>query len=150
MEYSLKQQKASQKIAFEHNDNTPLVIPADCRQPETYNEAIARILRHSGVIDDGAYEKLRGFSYDGDFDDGDEDFDGFDDDDEFEQSSFARYDDLPLEFDENRVETATNALSEAKPEQMPDRAESAPQGHKPQVESALAEQNSEAAKSASS
>ncbi|AXH74622.1 MAG: hypothetical protein [Microviridae sp.] len=92
LEYSLKMQRESVKIAKEHNDNTPLVIPSDCTQPETYNEAIARILRHSGVIDDGAYEKLRGVSYDGDFNDESEDFDGdFDDDDDFEQSSFASY-----------------------------------------------------------
>lgn len=91
MEYSIKQLKKAKDCSFEHNDNTPLVVPADCTQPETYNEAIARILHHSGVIDDGAYQKLRGFDYDGDFSD-DEDFAGdWDDDDEFEQSSFAEY-----------------------------------------------------------
>lgn len=125
MEYSLKQIKASQKIAMEHNDNTPLVVPADCTQPETYNEAIARILRHSGVIDDGAYEKLRGFNYDGDFEDGAEDFDDFDDyedDDGFEQSSFAEYEkfDMPTPDATQRSEAPASVGSPEPVEVEPD------------------------------
>lgn len=100
MEYSLKMIKEAKKIAYEHLDNTPLVVPADCHAPETYNEAIARILKHSGVIDDGAYQKLRGIHFDGDFNDDSEDFDWDDDSDEFEQSPLAYYDDFDTMFPE--------------------------------------------------
>lgn len=119
LEYSLKMINKSREISQEHNDNTPLVVPVDCHQPETYNEAIARILRHSGVIDDGAYDKLRGVTYDVD-DDG-EDFDsGFDDDDEFEQSDFAHYEDVEFDGYIARAEAVPEKAQEPSQPSSPD------------------------------
>lgn len=93
MEYSLKKIKDGLKIAIESLDRTPLVVPEGNIQPETYNEAISKILYHSGIIDKDSYNRLRGVSYDGDFDDSNEDFEGddWDSDDEFEMSEYSEY-----------------------------------------------------------
>lgn len=131
VEYSLRQIERGRELRAEHNDNTPLFVPVGCEQPETYNQAIARILHHSGVIDDSAYEKLRGNVFDIERDDDesfdDDDFDLMADSDEFKQSEYADYE--PLEFDGHIVDSATNAPSEAKQEQKRDSADSAPQVH---------------------
>ena len=100
-EYSLKQLEKAKKLSYEKLDNTPLIIPVDMRQPETYNEAIARILHHSGVISSDDYAKLRGnvFDFDGD----DEDWSDDDFDDEVENfsmplSSYEEYNDTTSSF----------------------------------------------------
>lgn len=73
-------------------DLTPLAIPVGCVQPETTNEAIARILYSSGQLDFDAYNAMRGIEFDMDYD-ADEDFDFEDSDDDLKQSSFAKYED---------------------------------------------------------
>lgn len=76
----------------EHLDTTPLTIPIDCKQPETTNDAIARIMFQSGQIDLDAYHAMRGMEYDMPYDDA-EDFDIPDYEDEMVQSVFAKYED---------------------------------------------------------
>lgn len=75
---------------IEKLDCTPIAIPVDCVRPETTNEAIARIMYHSGQIDLDAYQSLRGMEFDMPYD-AEEDFEGFESDSDFEQSSLATY-----------------------------------------------------------
>ena len=93
-EYSQKMLKKSREIATEKVDTTPIFLPVGYTQPETLNDCLNRILAHSagqGISLQQAYDMLTG-----EFD-GDDDFDAddfgelMDDDDEFEQSSYAEY-----------------------------------------------------------
>lgn len=74
-------------------DYTPLFVPTDCELPETSHQAIAKIMLSSGVISQNDYEKMIGVTYDGDFNETDENFDFEDWEDDFKQSAFARYED---------------------------------------------------------
>lgn len=95
-EFSLKRIESGQQFLKEKLDYTPMAIPVGNKLPETYNDAINRILYTSGVIDKDAYDRIRGIDYDGDFND-ESDYDGFDTfddfDDHWKQSSFAKYED---------------------------------------------------------
>lgn len=89
--------KRFKKDTAENLDLTPIAIPVDCKQPETTNEAISRILYQSGQITLDAYNSIRGIEFDMPYDDP-EDFDIPDYEDEMIQSSFASYEeDLDLE-----------------------------------------------------
>lgn len=96
-EYSLKKLgeiQKDKKCLYCDLDYTPLSIPLGHVVPETTNQAIARILYHSGSIDSAAYDAIRGVSYDGDYADGDEpDFDDGDYDDDYELSKYSKYED---------------------------------------------------------
>lgn len=93
LEYTLRQ--LGKRESFERVDTKPLFLPVGRIRPETYNQAIERILATSlgrGESLESAYDHLRG-DYDGDV----EDFDDpeFEEED-FEQSDFANYDDSSL------------------------------------------------------
>lgn len=102
---------------LEQLDLTPLAIPIDCKQPETTNEAIARILYQSGQITLDAYQSMRGMEFDMPYED-DEDFDFEDYDDDIVQSSFAQYEDEIAARDATKSVTDSNAASVA-PEETP-------------------------------
>lgn len=97
-EFSLKMVDKSRDIAVEKLDTTPLFIPVGYTRPETLNDALSRILSTSagqGLTLEQAFDTLRG-DFDGEVDDN---FDGAfplmdDDDDGFEQSPFATYEQL--------------------------------------------------------
>lgn len=94
-EYSQKMLKKSKEIATETVDTTPIFLPVGYTQPETLNDCLNRILAHSvgqGISLQQAYDMLTG-EFDGDDDDFDDEEFGtlMDDDDEFEQSSYAEY-----------------------------------------------------------
>lgn len=87
-------------------DYTPLFVPTDCELPETSHEAIARIMLSSGVISRDDYEKMIGVTYDGEFNAESETFDFEDWEDDFKQSSFARYEDnLETNYEQTRLDT---------------------------------------------
>lgn len=112
--YWKKRNKGAEK---ENLDLTPIAIPVDCRQPETTNEAIARIMYQSGQITLDAYQAMRGMEFDMPYDDS-EDFDFEDYDDDIVQSSFAKYeDDLEiLTRDATQSVTDSSTASVAQPE----------------------------------
>lgn len=90
-EYSVRMLTEARKNAVERPDTRPVFMPIGRIKPETFNDALNRILATSasqGMSLQEAYESIQG-----DFDD-DDNFDDFDDfdDDEFEQSEFAEYD----------------------------------------------------------
>lgn len=99
-EFSLQMIDKSRDIAVEKLDITPLFIPVGYTRPETLNDALSRILSTSagqGLTLDQAFNTLRG-----EFDDlPDDSFDDAfplmdDDDDGFEQSPFATYEQLEV------------------------------------------------------
>lgn len=72
----------------------PVAIPLGYKVPETLNDQIQKILLGSGAITREAYDTMRGFSYDGDFENGKEPYANDDDDDDwdsFVQSNYANY-----------------------------------------------------------
>lgn len=73
----------------------PVAIPLGYKLPETLNDQIQKILLGSGAITREAYDTMRGFSYDGDFENGKEPYanDDYSDDDwdSFVQSNYANY-----------------------------------------------------------
>lgn len=97
-------------------DSTPLSLDVDLVKPQTTNEAIARILYASGQIDQETFNIARGFTYDQDVENGNEDFDWSDDsNDDYIQSSFARYESMIEKMAENDLNKpavpATEAIS---------------------------------------
>lgn len=109
IEYSIRQLEKA-KGDFEKLDTTPLFIPVGNQRPETFNEAIGRILYHSGALTRDAYDKLNGINYDPDT--GEVFDDEYDDDEgDFEQSPFASYADIennPSRSDQNLVAPQTS------------------------------------------
>ena len=86
---------------FEVLDYTKLVIPQDCRIPETTEERIARVLYGSGQIDEVGYKHLTSRSPDSVFDDdGSDDFDMADYDEvtDAKLSPLATYEDFKKEY----------------------------------------------------
>lgn len=108
-----KKRKKSYIDDLEALDYTPLSIPVGCQTPETTNEAIARILYHSGQIDIDAYNTMRGMEFDMDYD-AEEDFDYPDSpdyEDEMVQSVFAKYEDEIDEIATPAPKASANAVN---------------------------------------
>lgn len=83
---------------------SPVSIPLGHKTPETLNDQIQKILLGSGVISQDAYDAMRGYSYDGDVENGAEVFDDsdYDDtDDYFAQSSLSAYVDNDIAYIES-------------------------------------------------
>lgn len=91
MEYSLKQLKRARELSAERTDTQPIFMPVGRIRPETFNQALERIMMTSigtGMTFQEAFDQLRpSYDYDGDFS---EDFE-YADDDEFELSAYAEY-----------------------------------------------------------
>jgi hypothetical protein len=100
-EYSVKKQNESQDFLFDKATSTPMIIPISHKTLETQNEAIQRILLASGAITREQFESALGVSYDGDFSDEDEVDVPYSVDEDFKQSRFASYVEVP------NVETKT-------------------------------------------
>lgn len=94
-EYSVERQQEAQEYLYDKATSTPLVIPVGQKVPETQNEAIQRILLASGAITREQFEAALGVSYDGDYGDEDEIDVPFSVDEDFEQSRFASYIEVP-------------------------------------------------------
>lgn len=91
-EYSIRMLEAARKNSHEQPDLNPVFMPVGRIRPETFNQALERIMSHSaamGMTLEEAYNSIRGDFDDGDFDD-EYEADDFGDD-EFEQSQFATY-----------------------------------------------------------
>lgn len=104
--YSERMLKFARANRYDRVDKTPIFMPVGRIKPETFNEAMNRILMTSagqGMTLQEAYDSIRG---DYDVDDYSDDYDDYDDYDEFEQSSLAQY-------IEPKVEHATHAPSYA-------------------------------------
>lgn len=89
--YSEKMLKLARDNRYDRVDPKPIFMPVGRIKPETFNEAMNRILMTSagqGMTLQEAYESIRG---DYDIDDFDDDYSDYDDSDEFEQSSLASY-----------------------------------------------------------
>ena len=90
-EYSIRQLAKARELSAESVDPNPIFMPVGRVRPETFNQALERIMSasiSSGMTFQEAFDQLRpSYDYDGDFS---ESFD-VDDDDEFEQSEFAEY-----------------------------------------------------------
>lgn len=102
MEYSLKQLKKARELSTERVDTQPVFMPVGRIRPETFNQALERIMMTSigtGMTFQEAFDQLRpSYDYDGDFS---EEFET-NDDDEFELSSYSQYEyDTP---EENELE----------------------------------------------
>ena len=86
-------------------DYTPLFVPTDCELPETSQQAIAKIMLSSGVISQDDFNKMIGVTYDGDFNETNENFEFEDWEDDFKQSAFARYEDnIETSFEQARMD----------------------------------------------
>lgn len=115
-----KKRKVAYNDDLEQLDYTPLAIPIGCQTPETTNEAIARILYHSGQIDIDAYNTMRGMEFDMDYE-AEEDFDYPDSpdyEDEMVQSVFAKYEDeidTPAPKSEAQVSPAPESKAQVSP-----------------------------------
>lgn len=93
-EYSVRMLENARKNSHERPDPNPVFMPVGRIKPETFNQALERIMSHSaamGMTLQEAYDSVRG---EFDFDDDPEvdDYVGENyDDDEFEQSQFSSY-----------------------------------------------------------
>lgn len=91
MEYSIKQLQRAKEVSAERVDPRPVFMPVGRIRPETFNQALERIMMTSigtGMTFQEAFDQLRPmYDYDGDFD---EDI-TMDADDEFELSGYAEY-----------------------------------------------------------
>lgn len=81
---------------FEVLDYTELVVPQDCKIPLTMEQQVAKIMYTSGQIDEVAYARMVGISYDDDSDDFDMSSLDYDEVTSAQQSSLASYDDETL------------------------------------------------------
>lgn len=114
-EYTVRMLAESRKNAVERLDTSPVFMPVGRIKPETFNDALNRILATSaaqGMTLQEAYESIQG-----DFDGDDGGFDGFDDDmdDEFEQSSLASY-----ELEPNATQGEAASVGRLEPESKPE------------------------------
>lgn len=114
-EYTVRMLAEARKNAVERPDTQPVFMPVGRIKPETFNDALNRILATSaaqGMTLQEAYESIQG-----DFDvDGDDIFDGFDDDDdEFEQSALASY-----ELEPNATQGEAASVGRPEPESKPE------------------------------
>lgn len=96
----------AQDFLYDKIDTTPVSIPAGYKQPETTTQIMSRLLLGSGAITVEQWEAMNGILYD--TKGGDMDFDDFDDidlDDEFVQSDFASYENVPGSVELPNVDT---------------------------------------------
>lgn len=90
-EYSLRQLAKARELSAEQVDPNPVFMPVGRIRPETFNQALERIMSASigsGMTFQEAFDQLRpSYDYDGDFSE------SFDDDvdDEFELSEYSEY-----------------------------------------------------------
>lgn len=90
-EYSLRQLAKARELSAEQVDPNPVFMPVGRIRPETFNQALERIMSasiSSGMTFQEAFDQLRpSYDYDGDFSE------SFDDDvdDEFELSEYSEY-----------------------------------------------------------
>lgn len=115
-EYSVRMLEKARANSTESLDISPVFMPVGRIKPETFNDALNRILATSasqGMSLQEAYESIQG-----DFDGDDDDFEGFDDepDDEFEQSGLASYE---LEPNATQAEGASVGRNEPAKEPEP-------------------------------
>lgn len=93
-EYSIRMLENARKNSHERPDPNPVFMPVGRIKPETFNQALERIMSHSaamGMSLQEAYDSVRGeFDFDDDPDVDDYEGENYDDD-EFEQSQFASY-----------------------------------------------------------
>lgn len=94
-EYSVRKQQEAQNYLYDKATSIPLVVPAGQKTPQTQTEAIQRILLSSGAITREQFEAALGILYDGDYGDEDEIDIPFSVDEDFEQSRFASYVEVP-------------------------------------------------------
>lgn len=96
----------AQDFLYDKIDTTPVSIPAGYKQPETTTQIMSRLLLGSGAITVEQWEAMNGILYDtkgGDMDFAD--FDDIDLDDEFVQSDFASYENVPESVELPNVDT---------------------------------------------
>lgn len=96
----------AQDFLYDKLDVTPVSIPLGYKQPETSTQIMSRLLLGSGAITREQWEAMNGILYD--TKGGDMDFDDFDDidlDDEFVQSDFASYENVPESVELPNVDT---------------------------------------------
>lgn len=125
-EYSVRMLEAARKNSHEQPDPNPVFMPVGRIRPETFNQALERIMSHSaamGMTLEEAYNNIRGDFDDIDFDD-DVEVDDFGDD-EFEQSSFATYVEIPDRANPVAVEAVPTA---PEPTQQPSPDPASPPG----------------------
>lgn len=123
-EYSVRMLENARKNSCERPDLHPVFMPVGRVKPETFNDALNRILSTSasqGMSLEQAYNSIRGDFDDTDFDDEFEADDFYDD--EFEQSSLATY-------IEDKVPAAVEAVPDKAPEpiQQPSPDQASPTG----------------------
>lgn len=104
--YMSNASEKAQDFLYDKIDTTPVSIPAGYKQPETTTQIMSRLLLGSGAITVEQWEAMNGILYD--TKGGDMDFDDFDDidlDDEFVQSDFASYENVPESVELPNVDT---------------------------------------------
>ena len=96
-EYSIRQLAKARELSAESVNPQPVFMPVGRIRPETFNQALERIMTASigtGMTFQEAFDQLRpSYDYDGDFSESFE----YDVADEFEQSEFAEYEREPAE-----------------------------------------------------
>lgn len=119
-EFSVRMLEAARKNSTESLDVSPVFMPVGRIKPETFNDALNRILATSasqGMSLQEAYESIQG-DFDGDGEDF-EDFEDFDSEDEFEQSSLASY-----ELEPNATQAEGASVGRNEPVEQPEPAQS--------------------------
>lgn len=82
-------------LQYGNIDYRPQFVCVNNQPVETTTQALSRLLFESGQMDRSAYDAVRGIQYDSDSADEQDSFDWSDDvNDDFIQSSFARYEEL--------------------------------------------------------
>lgn len=115
-EFSVRMLEVARKNSTESLDVSPVFMPVGRIKPETFNDALNRILATSaaqGMTLQEAYESIQG-DFDGEGDDFDDEF-GDDIDDEFEQSSLATY-----ELEPNATQAEGASVGRLEPESKPE------------------------------
>lgn len=132
--YMSNASEKAQDFLYDKIDTTPVSIPAGYKQPETTTQIMSRLLLGSGAITVEQWEAMNGVFYDSksgnlDF----SDFDDIDPDDEFVQSDFASYENVPEpvelpNVDSGKVDSAPSVQNETA--QEPSDEGSVPEGKK--------------------